>query len=107
MDCPWTLGRIVPMTTTKKVLLGIALALPPMAYVAGAIAAPSDDPAPRDTIVVTQTPGADPTSPPTPSRNASPSPSPSDDDCDDDGDGRGLDDDGDDDAGIEVVIPCP
>ena len=96
------------MSTIWKVLLGLALALPLGAFVAGAVVASSaDDPAPRETIVIQDAPSKSGDDDPGPhAGNANddarpgqqPTGGPGDDDNDDDSD------DGDE---VEVVRPEP
>ena len=89
------------MRTWWKVLIGLVVALPTLAYVAGTLAATGDEPAPREPIVleesVAPSSSASPGSKPTRTPSPSPSLTRTADDDDDDDRGRGRDDDGADD----------
>jgi len=90
------------MSSVWKVLIGLALVVPMVAYVAGSlVASAADDPAPRQTIQIREPD-------PRPSSTPDPSPSETADDVEvitpgyddfDDRDDRGDDDGGDDDRG--------
>jgi hypothetical protein len=78
------------MRTLWKVLIGLAVVLPTMAYVAGTLAATGDQPAPRDPVVIEESGQPSPAAAPTrgatedPTSSSSvPSPARSDDDDDD------------------------
>lgn len=93
-------------------LAALALTLPPTAYVAGALAATNEGPAPRPAIVLSPTPAPTATPTPTPTATPTPAASPTTSSTpppgpsatpDPDGGRCGDDDDGD---GVVVVIPC-
>jgi hypothetical protein len=86
------------MTLLWKVLLALVLVLPLGAYVAGSlVASAADEPGPRETIVIRDSPSGTPSG--TPTRSSSPSPGPS----DEKPGGPGVDHSDD----VEVIIPDP
>lgn len=94
------------MSIVWKVLVGLALALPLGAFVAGALASSADEPAPRETIVIQDAPARpDDRGMGDGRRNDEGRPEHQDDRADADaGDDDGDGDDGDD---VEVVRPEP
>ena len=90
------------MSTLVKILVTLGLVLPMGAFVAGSLAASSaDEPAPRETIVIRDSP----TRTASPDGDRTPSPSPGHDAGDDHGGDRGDDHSGDDD--VIVIVPSP
>ena len=75
------------MRTWWKVLIGLVVALPTLAYVAGTLAATGDEPAPRAPVVLEESVAPSATATPSGPPKPSPTPTPTDDDEDDDDDG--------------------
>ena len=96
------------MRTVWKAFIALALALPLAAYVAGALAASSaDEPAPRETIVIQDSPSSVDGKPGS-TDQPSPSPSPSGSSTPDDhGGDDGDDGDDSDDDEVRVATPEP
>ena len=91
------------MSTWWKVLIGLVVALPTLAYVAGTLAATGSEPAPREPIVLEEsvapsTSASPEGAPPTTTPGRSPAPSRT---------GVDADDDGDDDDGPQTITPSP